>query len=116
VAGHMVERSNSANAYASSVRCQPDSPKKNSGAASRARETTNSAQPEALSDVDSMHARFFGSRGGRTFLMQIQCTRAHRRAAAAASGRRRALGSASAAGALRKKKIPRGARRPRANG
>ena len=97
--------------------------KKNSGdAASRACVKHKPVQADAVSDADSMHWRFFGSRGRpkspcvkpAPFQMQIQCTRDHHRAAAAASGRRPPLGPAS--GQRRpciRKKIQRGPRRPR---
>ena len=88
--------------------------KKNSGdAASRACMKRKPAQAGAVSDAESKHGRFFGSRGRpkvalrkpAPFQMQIQCTRDHHRAAAAATVGDRPLArpAASAAGALRKK-------------
>ncbi len=86
-------------------RCSSGAPptgfaKKNSGdAASRACGKRKPMQADALSDADSMHWRFFGSRGRpkspcvkpAPFQMQIQCTRDHHRGC----GRRRPLGPAS---------------------
>ena len=63
--------------------------KKNSGdAASRACRKRKPMQADAVSDANSMHWRFFGSRGRpkspcvkpAPFQMQIQCTRDHHRA------------------------------------
>ena len=85
--------------------------------ASRARETSKSAQRGALSDVEFNALAIFGSPGAaEPFRSRIQCTRDHHRAAAAAIGRRRAPwpGKRPAPPVHRAKIIQRGPRRPRA--